>query len=242
MGSCWPFVKQCYCTVVPETIEKGCPCDQWGNHSLGHLRPPHLVIAWYIYKLQISLTLRNRIMIIHCTSDCIIQNILHKVHRLELRREETPANTKVIFAEVNASISAIIAKGHTPIFSISRFYYKIWIMLNICCLIWNYWIIYFVTCLEVFWSVMSSLISAGPPSPPDPIMGCLIMFSQSLRLHCPLPISPGSHAWVSRHCYPIGCVIKSTHRGICSCSPIVHFLKFTFYHAMVTSVIVLIKK
>ena len=44
------------------------------------------------------------------------------------------------------------------------------------------------------------------------------------------------------HCYPIGCVIKSTHRGICSCSPIVNFLKFTFYHGMVTSVIFLIKK
>ena len=46
---------------------------------------------------------------------------------------------------------------------------------------------------------------------------------------------------MSMHCYPIGCVIKSTHRGICSCSPIVNFLKFTFYHGMVTSVIFLIK-
>ena len=53
--------------------------------------------------------------------------------------------------------------------------------------------------------------------------------------------TPGSHARVSMHCYPIGCVIKSTHRGICSCSPIVNFLKFTFYHGMVTSVIFLIK-
>ena len=43
---------------------------------------------------------------------------------------------------------------------------------------------------------------------------------------------------MSMHCYPIGCVIKSTHR---SCSPIVNFLKFTFYHGMVTSVIFLIK-
>ena len=34
-------------------------------------------------------------------------------------------------------------------------YYKIWILLNIYCFIWNYWIIYFVSCLEVFWSVMS---------------------------------------------------------------------------------------
>ena len=30
--------------------------------------------------------------------------------------------------------------------------------------------------------------------------------------------------------------------GICSCSPIVHFLKVTFYHGMVTLVIFLIKK
>ena len=92
-------------------------------------------------------------------------------------------------------------------------YYKIWILLNIYCFIWNY----FVTCLEVFWSVMSLLISAGHA-------GQL------------------SHARVSMHCYPIGCVIKSTHRGICSCSPIVNFLRFTFYHGMVTSVIFLIKK
>ena len=34
-------------------------------------------------------------------------------------------------------------------------YYKIWILLIIYCFIWNYWIIYFVTCLEVFWGVMS---------------------------------------------------------------------------------------
>ena len=37
-------------------------------------------------------------------------------------------------------------------------YYKIWILLNIYCFIWNY----FATCLEVFWGVMSKLISAGP--------------------------------------------------------------------------------
>ena len=37
--------------------------------------------------------------------------------------------------------------------------------------------------------------------------------------------TPGNHAWVNRHCYPIGCVIKSTHQGICSCSPIVPFHK-----------------
>ena len=40
-------------------------------------------------------------------------------------------------------------------------------------------------------------------------------------LHCPLPSTPGNHARVSMHCYPIDCVIKSIHRGICSCSPIV---------------------
>ena len=56
-----------------------------------------------------------------------------------------------------------------------------------------------------------------------------------------LVFSPGSHARVSMHCYPIGYVIKSTHRGICSCSPIVNFLKFTFCHGMLTSVIFLIK-
>ena len=47
---------------------------------------------------------------------------------------------------------------------------------------------------------------------------------------------------MSMYCYPIDYVIKSTHRGICSCSAIVNFLKFTFYHGMVTSVIFLIKK
>ena len=53
--------------------------------------------------------------------------------------------------------------------------------------------------------------------------------------------TPGTHAWVNRHCYPIGCLIKSTHQGICSCSPIVNFFKFTFHHGMATSVIFLIK-
>ena len=57
-----------------------------------------------------------------------------------------------------------------------------------------------------------------------------------------LPSSLGSHSRVSMHCYLIGCVIKSNHRGICSCSPIVKFLESTFYHVMVTSVIFLIKK
>ena len=54
--------------------------------------------------------------------------------------------------------------------------------------------------------------------------------------------TPRTHAWVNRHCYPIGCVIKSTNQGICSCSPIVNFFKFTFHHGMATSVIFLIKK
>ena len=34
-------------------------------------------------------------------------------------------------------------------------YHKIWILLIIFCFILNYWIIYFLTCLEVFWSVVS---------------------------------------------------------------------------------------
>ena len=34
-------------------------------------------------------------------------------------------------------------------------YHKIWILLIIFCFIWNYWIINFLTCLEVFWSVVS---------------------------------------------------------------------------------------
>ena len=54
--------------------------------------------------------------------------------------------------------------------------------------------------------------------------------------------TPWNHAWLNRHCYPIGCVIKSTHQGICSCSPIVNFFKFTFHHRMAASVIFLIKK
>ena len=38
-------------------------------------------------------------------------------------------------------------------------YHKIWTLLIIFCFIWNYWIIYFLTCLEVFWSVVSYLVS-----------------------------------------------------------------------------------
>ena len=34
-------------------------------------------------------------------------------------------------------------------------YHKSWILLIIFCFIWSYWFIYFLTCLEVFWSVVS---------------------------------------------------------------------------------------
>ena len=34
-------------------------------------------------------------------------------------------------------------------------YHKIWILSIMFCSIWSYWIIYFLTCLEVFWSVVS---------------------------------------------------------------------------------------
>ena len=34
-------------------------------------------------------------------------------------------------------------------------YHKIWILLIIFCFIWSYWIIYFLTSLEVFCSVVS---------------------------------------------------------------------------------------
>ena len=85
-------------------------------------------------------------------------------------------------------------------------YYKIWILLNIYCFIWNYWIIFrdmFVSVLECY------------------ELTHICMSEQALL--------------------PIGCVIKSTYQGICSCSPIVNFLKFAFYHGMVTSVIFLRK-
>ena len=39
-----------------------------------------------------------------------------------------------------------------------QFYFKLctfWILLIIFCFIWSYWIIYFLTCLEVFWGVVS---------------------------------------------------------------------------------------
>ena len=34
-------------------------------------------------------------------------------------------------------------------------YHKIWILLIIYCFIWSYWMIYFLTCLEVFWGAVS---------------------------------------------------------------------------------------
>ena len=83
--------------------------------------------------------------------------------------------------------------------------------------IWNYWIIYFVTCLEVFWSVTSHVL---PLTRPHQRQSC--MSGQALL-----------HHWLCNQKHPW---------GICSCSPIVNFLKVTFYHGMVTLVIFLIKK
>ena len=46
--------------------------------------------------------------------------------------------------------------NYVPIITFWIFtYHKIWILLIIFCFIWNYWIIYFLTCLEVFWNVVS---------------------------------------------------------------------------------------
>ena len=46
--------------------------------------------------------------------------------------------------------------NYVPIVTFLIFtYHKIWILLIIFCFIWSYWIIYFLTCLEVFWSVVS---------------------------------------------------------------------------------------
>ena len=56
----------------------------------------------------------------------------------------------------------------------------------------------------------------------------------------PYPDPPGSlHEWALLHHW----LCNQKHPwGICSCSPIVNFLKVTFYHGMVTLVIFLIKK
>ena len=49
-----------------------------------------------------------------------------------------------------------IILNYVPIVTFWIFtYHKIWILLIIFCFIWSYWIIYFLTCLEVFWSVVS---------------------------------------------------------------------------------------
>ena len=46
--------------------------------------------------------------------------------------------------------------NYVPIITFWIFtYHKIWILLIIFCFIWSYWITYFLTCLEVFWSVVS---------------------------------------------------------------------------------------
>ena len=46
--------------------------------------------------------------------------------------------------------------NYVPIVTIWVFtYHEIWILLIIFCFIWSYRIIYFLTCLEVFWSVVS---------------------------------------------------------------------------------------
>ena len=46
--------------------------------------------------------------------------------------------------------------NHEPIVTFWIFtYHKILILLIIFCFIWSYWILYFLTCLEVFWSVVS---------------------------------------------------------------------------------------
>ena len=39
---------------------------------------------------------------------------------------------------------------------------------------------------------------------------------------------PGSYAWVGRHCYPIGCVIKSTHGAYVVVVQLLTFLKLHF--------------
>ena len=84
--------------------------------------------------------------------------------------------------------------------------------------IWNYWIIYFVTCLEVFWSFRVN--SCPPLTRLHQRQSC--MSEQALL-----------HHWLCNQKHPW---------GICSCSPIVNFLKVTFYHEMVSLVIFLNKK
>ena len=46
--------------------------------------------------------------------------------------------------------------NYVPIVTFCIFtYHEIWILLIIFCFIWNYWTICFLTCLEVFWNVVS---------------------------------------------------------------------------------------
>ena len=57
---------------------------------------------------------------------------------------------------VYSSQFSILFKNYVPIVTFWILtYHKIWILLIIFCFIWSYWIIYFLTCLEVFWSVVS---------------------------------------------------------------------------------------
>ena len=44
----------------------------------------------------------------------------------------------------------------------------------------------------------------------------------------PYQTPPPSHAWVGRHCYPIGCVIKSTHGAYVVVVQLLTFLKLHF--------------
>ena len=82
--------------------------------------------------------------------------------------------------------------------------------------IWHYWIIYFVTCLR--YSGVLWVNSCPPLSRPHQAVW---------------------HEWALLHHW----LCNQKHPwGICSCSPIVNFLKVTFYHGMVTLVIFLIKK
>ena len=67
--------------------------------------------------------------------------------------------------------------------------------------IWNYWIIYFVTCLEVFWSELTHVL----PQPDSTRQSCM-----------------------SGHCYTIGCVIKSTHGAYVVVVQLLTFLKLHF--------------
>ena len=78
-------------------------------------------------------------------------------------------------------------------------YYKIWILLIIYCFIWNYWIIYFVTCLECYELTLISWL-----------------------------YTPGNHAWSNRHCYPIGCVIKTPIRAYVVVVQLLTFLNLHF--------------